>query len=59
MVTTASKGAEDRSSCANFKAVTVNHIHLNWLVDFAEKALVGKAVLDVEALEDAKQIVSL
>jgi CRISPR/Cas system-associated protein Cas7 (RAMP superfamily) len=58
MVTTSSPDVNDPSSCANVKVVTVNHIHLDWLVDFVEKIISGRAVLDVEALEDAKEIVS-
>lgn len=49
---------EDTSSAANADEVSVQHIHLQWNVDFKQKILEGKCFLDVEALQDTDKVVS-
>jgi hypothetical protein len=58
MVTCSQPGLGDPSSSANFSQVTVQHIHLQWVIDFVQKIIKGKCVLTVEALQDASEIVS-
>lgn len=48
---------EDQASAANADEVTIHHIHLQWDVDFNEKVINGKTVLDVEVLRDTDKIV--
>jgi hypothetical protein len=48
----------DGSSVANFDEVIVEHIHLDWNVDFENKLIAGKVTLNVLAVQDALKIVS-
>jgi hypothetical protein len=59
MVTCSQPGLGDPSSAANFSQVTVQHIHLQWIIDFVHKIIKGKCVLDVEALQNASEVVSI
>lgn len=47
----------DSSSNANFNDVTINHIHLDWAVDFDNKCIHGTATYDCEILQSTQEIV--
>ncbi|KAF1561683.1 UNVERIFIED_CONTAM: Aminopeptidase ltah-1.1, partial [Eudyptes robustus] len=47
---------EDPASCANASEITVRHIHLDWNVSFEKKVVEGKAILDLEVLNNTDHI---
>ena len=47
----------DPSSSANIAEAKVNHIALQWHVDFQQKRITGQVTLDVEATKDTDKIV--
>ena len=49
---------DDVSSSANADECAINHIHLDWNVDFEQERINGRCRLDVEALQATDRVVS-
>uniref|UniRef100_A0A915E1V0 Uncharacterized protein n=1 Tax=Ditylenchus dipsaci TaxID=166011 RepID=A0A915E1V0_9BILA len=47
----------DCSSSSNFSEVVVQHIHLDWTVDFQAKSIGGTALLNIDVLKQTSQII--
>ncbi|XP_071495909.1 aminopeptidase B-like [Diadema antillarum] len=49
--------ATDNTTASNFRHVKINHFHLDIRVDFSEKVVHGKEVIDVKCLQHCTEVI--